>query len=315
MLAGALLLILQRGIASGGLDCGPLDDLAGVAPPALAAPVLGYGADTLELYFPSVYPPQLVYYQGRGVSGRPRPQLAARLVAQLWHCGNYRLPGSRDAHFVGGLEAIGNTQNAIASQSGGKAHENHWLAACMAGICAQLVGNLFLFEVAATAVVFWLLLAIVVAATTTDNTQRTRPAAAHAAAQRHDCGQRRFCGLGGLAGQRTSAAGRFAQLARHKALNQGNPAAALAEYETAIKHQPQRAAYHVAAALTAAQLGRFCARLSRRCRRLSRCVRLIPSCTRSLPQSMRVRQLKHLKNLRWLTGPMSRPSRWRRQSP
>lgn len=44
--------------------------------------------------------------------------------------------------------------------------ERRWLAACMAAVCVQLVGNLFLFDVAATAVVFWLLLAIVTAATT-----------------------------------------------------------------------------------------------------------------------------------------------------
>jgi Flp pilus assembly protein TadD len=42
-----------------------------------------------------------------------------------------------------------------------------------------------------------------------------------------------------------------------QALSQGNPAAALVEYETAVAYQPYRAAYHVAAALTAAQLGRF----------------------------------------------------------
>ncbi len=42
-----------------------------------------------------------------------------------------------------------------------------------------------------------------------------------------------------------------------QALNRGNPAAALAEYETAVLHQPQQAAYHVAAALVAAQLGDY----------------------------------------------------------
>ena len=35
----------------------------------------------------------------------------------------------------------------------------------MAAVCAQLVGNLFLFDVAATAVLFWLLLGIITAVT------------------------------------------------------------------------------------------------------------------------------------------------------
>jgi Flp pilus assembly protein TadD len=40
-------------------------------------------------------------------------------------------------------------------------------------------------------------------------------------------------------------------------LSEGNPLAALIEYETAVKQQPHRASYHVAVALTAAQLSRF----------------------------------------------------------
>ena len=40
-------------------------------------------------------------------------------------------------------------------------------------------------------------------------------------------------------------------------MNQGNPLTALAEYSAAVDQQPRRAEYHVALALTAAQLGDF----------------------------------------------------------
>jgi len=42
-----------------------------------------------------------------------------------------------------------------------------------------------------------------------------------------------------------------------QALSQKNPVAALGEYTKAVHYQPQRAAYHVALALTAAQFGNF----------------------------------------------------------
>ena len=42
-----------------------------------------------------------------------------------------------------------------------------------------------------------------------------------------------------------------------RALSRGTPLAALAEYAAAVDQQPQRAAYHVALAFTAAQLGNF----------------------------------------------------------
>ena len=127
----------------------------------------------------------------------------------------------------------------------------------MASICAQLVGNLFLFDVAATAVLFWLLLAIVAAATTKCATRavqlsvpfwvRSVVMAASslilAWAVWHSSVRPLLADAGVWRGTR--------------ALNQGNPLAALAEYAEAVERQPRRAAYHVALALTAAQLGDF----------------------------------------------------------
>ena len=66
-LAGGLVLILQQGIASGGSIAARWTIWQASLRLLWPHLWLGYGADTLELTFPSVYPPQLVYYQGRGV--------------------------------------------------------------------------------------------------------------------------------------------------------------------------------------------------------------------------------------------------------
>ncbi len=257
VLTGALSLILQRGIANG-------DSIAArwtiwQASLRLLWPelLLGYGADTLELYFPSVYPPQLVYYLGRGVSVDRAHNwvldwsLNYGIVAAIVYLALVTLI------LWAGWKRLTTPQIAIPSQADEKPLENHWLMACMAGICAQLVGNLFLFEVAATTVVFWLLLAIVVAATTGSNTQPTRPSLPMWIRNGVIVFSVVFVGW---AVWQSNVQPLLADLHSWRgttALNQGKPVAALAEYETAIKHQPQRAAYHVAAALTAAQLSRF----------------------------------------------------------
>ena len=69
-----------------------------------------------------------------------------------------------------GWQQITSTQSSIDPPAKENPLEKHWLAACIAAICAFLVGNLFLFEVAATATLFWLLLAITTAATITPST-------------------------------------------------------------------------------------------------------------------------------------------------
>jgi tetratricopeptide (TPR) repeat protein len=254
---GVLLLILQRGIANGGSIAARWTIWQASLHLLWPRLWLGYGADTLELHFPSVYPPQLVYYQGRGV------------VVDRAH--NWLLDWSLNYGVVATVLLIGLVylilragwkqltihRNAIALSPGEPRHEYHWLAACMASICAQLVGNLFLFDVAATALLFWLLLAMVTAATTKGDTQAVqlslplwvrnvvmvisvfilawavwqsnlRPLLADASVWRGT-----------------------------RALSQGKSLTALAEYSAAVDRQPRRAAYRVALALTAAQLGNF----------------------------------------------------------
>ena len=257
VLGGGLLLILQRGIASGGSIAARWTIWHASLRLLWPRLWLGYGADTLELHFPSVYPPQLVYYQGRGI------------VVDRAH--NWLLDWSLNYGVVAtvisialvslilwrGWRRLTTPHGAAAPQSGDPLLEHQWLAACMAAICAQLVGNLFLFEVAATAVVFWLLLAIVTAATTNRDPQAvqlmaplwTRYAVIVTAVL-----------VVGWAVWQSNALPLIADLHSWRgtqALSQGNPSAALVEYEKAVERQPRRAAYHVAVALTAAQLGNF----------------------------------------------------------
>ena len=112
---------------------------------------LGYGADTLELHFPSVYPPQLVYYQGRGV-------VVDRAHNWLldWSL-NYGVVATLVLIAIVGLILNQGWQQLTAPEEiglpsfGEQRLETHWVAACVASVCALLVGNLFLFEVAATA--------------------------------------------------------------------------------------------------------------------------------------------------------------------
>jgi len=257
VLGGGLLLILQRGIAGGGSIAARWTIWHASLRLLWPRVWFGYGADTLELHFPSVYPPQLVYYQGRGI------------VVDRAH--NWLLDWSLNYGVVAtvisialvslilwrGWRRLTTPHGAAAPQSGDPLLEHQWLAACMAAICAQLVGNLFLFEVVATAVVFWLLLAIVTAATTNRDPQAvqlmaplwTRYAVIVTAVL-----------VVGWAVWQSNALPLIADLHSWRgtqALSQGNPSAALVEYEKAVERQPRRAAYHVAVALTAAQLGNF----------------------------------------------------------
>ena len=256
-LAGGLLLVLQRGLANGGSIAARWTIWQASLRLLWPRLWLGYGADTLELYFPSVYPPQLVYYQGRGV------------IVDRAH--NWLLDWSLNYGIVAtiifialiiiilraGWQRLLVPQNAVSSQLNGPSLERSWLAACMAAVCAQLVGNLFLFEVAATAVLFWVLLAIITAATANRASQITqltvplwlRNVVMMAAAL-----------IFGWAVWQSNVRPLLADLHSWRgtqALSQGNPAAALVEYETAVSHQPHRATYHVAVALTAAQIGDF----------------------------------------------------------
>jgi Tfp pilus assembly protein PilF len=252
-LLGGLLLVLQRGIASGGSIAARWTIWQASLRLLWPRLWLGYGADSLELYFPSVYPPQLVYYQGRGV------------VVDRAH--NWLLDWSLNYGVVATLIFIvflllilrmGWQQITQKDSEVANFEERRWLAASLAAICAHLVGNLFLFEVAATAVLFWLLLAVVVASTTTLSVPHSVPVAGprwrHAAVL---SGVILVWGIAVWQGNvRPLLADRHSWLGT-QALNQGEAGRALAEYETAVAIQPKRVPYLVALALIAAQVGNF----------------------------------------------------------
>ena len=253
-LLGGLLLLLQRGIASGGSIAARWTIWQASLRLLWPRLWLGYGADTLELIFPALYPPQLVYYQGRGVVvdrahnwlldwslsyGVVATAALIALILCVMHLGWQRLIDQPN-------------------QTGSILPQKRWLAACLAAICAHLVGNLFLFEVAATAVLFWLLLAIVVA-------MGTAPSQPHSSGTLLSVWARR---MGLLVALLVLVWGVWQGNVRPlladshswrgtQALNKSDAITALAEYETAVSLQPARTPYLVAVGLTAAQLGNF----------------------------------------------------------
>lgn len=117
-------------------------------------PWFGHGPDALELVFHRVYPPQLVYYHGRDVLvDRAHDLVLDTLVTQgimgllAW------------GMFLGGFLAYGLSS---AVRQGGKLDEGErsLLAACLAGVMANGIGNLVSFDVIATAMATWVLMAM-----------------------------------------------------------------------------------------------------------------------------------------------------------
>jgi O-antigen ligase/Flp pilus assembly protein TadD len=117
-------------------------------------PWLGYGPDGLGLAFSRVYPPQLVYYQGRG------------LVVDRAH--NLVLDGLVTAGVVGlaaqlalAVTLVVVTRRALRGAT--DRWQRAWLVACLAAVAAQVAGNLVSFDVTATAVLAALVMAMIVA--------------------------------------------------------------------------------------------------------------------------------------------------------
>ncbi len=281
---GGLGLVLQQGLASGGSIAARWTiwrASLGLLWPRLW---LGYGADTLDLHFPAVYPPQLVYYQGRGVVvdrahnwlldwslnyGVVATVLFAALVFLVLRQG-WRHLSQPDASQTRSspvrdragspMEILESPRRVTDPASAIDLHQDlrrPMLAASMASICAHLVGNLFLFDVASTALVFWLLLAVVAAST-------ARAVSTAPFVPLPPWGRRvvMAAGVAVLIGGVWISNVRPLLADAHswrgtQALGRGDAAVAMAEYAAAVNGQPSRAEYHVALALTAAQLGDF----------------------------------------------------------
>ena len=248
LLTGALLLMLQRGIAAGGSIAARWTIWQASLRLLWPHLWLGYGADTLDLHFPSVYPPQLVYYQGRGV------------IVDRAH--NWLLDWSLNygvvATFIFILLVVFILRmgwQQLTSPPNSQTLASPWIAAGMAAICAHLVGNLFLFDVAATAVLLWLLSAIVVAAANKEEVQESAQPLPDWAGKVLIVV---FVLLTGWAIWQTSLRPMLADAHSWRgtqAVAEGNLESAIGDYETAVSRQPQRAEYQVALALTLAQTG------------------------------------------------------------
>ncbi len=117
-------------------------------------PWTGYGPESLELMFHSVYPPQLVYYHGRGVFVDRAHSWILDYAVTLG------LPGL----VAWGLALLGGIAVAWQRYASGlrslSLHQHRLLAGCVSGAVAGLIGNTVSFDVTATAMTTWFLLAI-----------------------------------------------------------------------------------------------------------------------------------------------------------
>ncbi|MCP4544179.1 MAG: tetratricopeptide repeat protein [Chloroflexi bacterium] len=126
-------------------------------------PLLGYGPDTLGLVFPNVYPPQLIYYHGRGVGVDRAHNLfldwavttgLVGLLAQLVLLVVFVLIGWRAVHRAADPE-----RRAL-------------LIACLAAVGANIAGNLVSFDITATATATWTLMGLAVVLTRSGRCER-----------------------------------------------------------------------------------------------------------------------------------------------
>jgi tetratricopeptide (TPR) repeat protein len=114
-------------------------------------PLLGYGPDALGLVFPRVYPPQLVYYQGRGLVVDRAHNLFLDWTATTGLLGLLSGLAMFAAFFRTGWRA---------ARASAEPQRRMLLIACLAAVAGNLAGNLVSFDVTATATATWLLLAL-----------------------------------------------------------------------------------------------------------------------------------------------------------
>ena len=204
---------------------------------------LGYGADTLEIYFPSVYPPELVYYQGRGVT------------TDRAH--NWILDWSLNYGIVATALFIAIVGIIIWRNKPIKSEHDKWVAATIGLVCGHLAGNLVLFDVIATAVLFWLALAFLAS-----NISVSGPHSSFRVFHENKNSKLAFqVGLfatviGGIGwfNIRPMVADSYSWQGT-QALVAGNLTSAFDYYNRAAHFQPFRPAYATAAGLTATQAG------------------------------------------------------------
>jgi O-antigen ligase len=122
-------------------------------------PLLGHGLDSLAIQFARVFPPELVYYQGRQVFVDRAHNWLLDTAVTTGLLGLAALIWLWAALFWWGGRAIRRYQ------AHGQPEKRLLLVGCLAALAANLTGNLFSFDVATTAVAGWLLVAVVISLT------------------------------------------------------------------------------------------------------------------------------------------------------
>jgi Tfp pilus assembly protein PilF len=120
-------------------------------------PLLGFGPDTLGLVFPRVLPPQLVYYQGRGVAVDRAHNLFLDWTVSTGILGLLAWLALLATLFATGWRAMQQTRSP---------ERRALLAGCLAAVTAGVVANLVSFDLTATATANSLLMAVTVSLAT-----------------------------------------------------------------------------------------------------------------------------------------------------
>ncbi|HSM57137.1 MAG TPA: O-antigen ligase family protein [Candidatus Sulfomarinibacteraceae bacterium] len=180
-------------------------------------PLLGYGLDALEVFFPAVYPPELVYYQGREVFvDRAHNVLLEWLAAA-------GTPGAVAFLFLVGAFFVLAWRRLQLGRAGSEGRAV--VAACAAAVAGNLIGNLGSFDVTATAMASWLLMAVV--ASPALGREREEPSPARGAAEPTPA-------------RMLAAAGLFAAVAFLVVQLNGRPLAADVAHQMALRRAAQQ---------------------------------------------------------------------------
>jgi len=156
---GALALVVSAGLwlaQVGGSGAARLATWQATARLVLRRPFLGYGPDSLELVFPRVFPPELVYYQGRGFITDRAHNLLLDWSITTGVLGLAAFLGS-----VGVVLWVG--VRALLAAGAEESPRSTLLAAFLATLAGWLTNALISFDVTATATVGWLVMGATVA--------------------------------------------------------------------------------------------------------------------------------------------------------
>ncbi len=203
---------------------------------AAARPLTGYGPDSLSLIFPSVFPPELVYYQGREfyVDRAHNLFLDWAVTTGVVGLALYLL-------IIAGFVLLIRQQLQRATSTA----ERLLPAAVLAAVCGNVVNNLASFEVTATAVVSWMLIGMAAGLSKSRAAQSGNTKYPAAGVQRVSAGFITLILLGGI----VLINGRFlqAELAAKKATvaaRLGDKAAAVQYGQQAVAFWPLEPVYY-----------------------------------------------------------------------